>query len=91
MATLVGVALHILLSAVFGIAIVLLAQDLTHAYLATGLAAGVALWLINYVGIGTIHLGARGVAMVNPVPVGLGLHLLFGFITGVVAVLILRM
>lgn len=89
-ATLVGAALHIVLSAVFGIAIVLLAQDFTHAYLATGLVVGAALWLINYVGIGAIHPGARGVAKLNPVPIALGLHLLFGFITSAVAVLIQR-
>lgn len=89
-ATLVGVALHVLLSAAFGVAIVLLAQGFTHAYLVTGLVAGVALWLINYVAIGAIHLGARGIAKVNPVPIALGLHLLFGFITSVVAVSILR-
>jgi hypothetical protein len=89
-ATLVGVALHIVLSAVFGIVIVLLAQDFTHAYLATGLVVGIALWLINYVGIGAIHPGAREVAKLNPVPIALGPHLLFGFITSGVAVLIQR-
>ena len=89
-ATLVGVALHIVLSAAFGLGIVLLAQDFTHAYLATGLVVGAALWLINYVGIGAIHPRAREVAKLNPVPVALGLHLLFGFVTGGVAVLILR-
>ncbi|WP_374022237.1 hypothetical protein [Mycobacterium sp. HNNTM2301] len=87
-ATLVGVALHIVLSAVFGVAIVLLAQNFTHAYLATGLVAGVAIWLINYVGIGAIHPASREVAKLNPVPIALGLHILFGLITSVVAVLI---
>ncbi|OBG74135.1 hypothetical protein [Mycobacterium sp. E3305] len=90
MATLVGGALHVTLSAVFGVVIVLVSQDFTHAYLSTGLVAGVALWLINYVGVGAIDSGARGVARVNPVPIALGLHLLFGLITSVVAVLILR-
>ena len=89
-ATLVGVALHIVLSAAFGLVIVLLAQDVTHAYLATGLVAGAALWLINYVGIGAIHMRAREVAKLNPVPIALGLHLLFGLIAGAVAVLIQR-
>lgn len=89
-ATLVGVALHVLLSAVFGIAIVLLARDFTHAYVATGLGVGAALWLINYVGIGAFHPASREVANVNPVPIALGLHLLFGLITSVVAVLIQR-
>ena len=89
-ATLVGAALHIVLSAVFGIVIVLIAQDFTHAYLATGLVGGAALWLINYVGIGAIHPASREVAKLNPVPIALGLHLLFGLITGVVAVLIQR-
>ena len=90
LATLVGVALHIVLSAAFGVVIVLLAQDFTHAYLATGLVVGAALWLINYVGIGAIHPGAREVAKLNPVPIALGLHLLFGLIAGAVAVLIQR-
>ncbi|MCV7395042.1 hypothetical protein [Mycobacterium paraseoulense] len=90
LATLVGVALHILLSAVFGVVIVLIAQDFTHAYLASGLVVGVALWLINYVGIGAIHPGAREVAKLNPVPIALGLHLLFGLIAGTVAVLVIQ-
>lgn len=89
-ATLVGVALHIFLSAVFGVVIVLLAQDFTHAYIATGLVVGVALWLINYVGIGAIHPASREVAKLNPVPIALGLHVLFGLITSVVAVLLQR-
>jgi hypothetical protein len=89
-ATLVGVVLHIVLSAAFGIVIVLLAQDFTHAYLATGLVVGAGLWLINYVGVGAIHPGAREVAKLNPVPIALGLHLLFGLIAGAVAVLIQR-
>lgn len=89
-ATVIGGALHIVLSAVFGVVIVLLAKDFTHAYLATGLAVGAAIWLINYVGVGAIHPGSRQVAKLNPVPVALGLHLLFGLVTSVVAVLILR-
>jgi uncharacterized membrane protein YagU involved in acid resistance len=89
-ATLVGVALHIVLSAVFGIIIVVLAQDFTHAYVATGLVVGAALWLINYVGIAAIHPGSREVAKLNPVPIAVGLHLLFGLIASVVAVLIQR-
>ena len=36
------------------------------------------------------HSSAREVAKLNPVPVALGLHLLFGLIAGVVAVLIQR-
>jgi hypothetical protein len=89
-ATLVGVALHIVLSAIFGVVVVLLAQDFTHAYIATGLVVGVALWLINYVGIGAIHPASREVAKLNPVPIALGLHVLFGLITSVVAVLLQR-
>ncbi|MCV7257113.1 hypothetical protein [Mycobacterium shimoidei] len=88
--TLVGAALHIVFSALFGVIIVVLAQGVTHAYVATGVAAGVALWLINYVGIGAIHAGSREVAKLNPVPIALGLHILFGSITSVIAVLILR-
>lgn len=88
--TLVGVALHIVLSAVFGIVIVLLAQHFTHAYLVTGLIAGAVLWLVNYVVIGAVDQGAREVAKLNPVPIAVGLHLLFGIITSGVAVLILR-
>ena len=89
-ATLLGVALHVVLSSVFGIVIVLLAQDFTHAYVITGLVGGAALWFINYVGIAAIHSGSREVSKVNPVPVALGLHLLFGFTTSVVAVVIQR-
>lgn len=87
-ATLVGAALHVVLSGVFGIVIVLVAQNFTHAYIATGLVAGAALWLINYVGIGAIHPASADVARLNPAPIAVGLHLLFGLITSVVALAI---
>ncbi|BBX20803.1 hypothetical protein MTER_02140 [Mycolicibacter terrae] len=84
-ATVVGISLHVILSAVFGIVIVVVVHEFTHAYIATGVVGGLALWLVNYVGIGTIHRGSRDVAELNPVPVALGLHVLFGLIAGLVA------
>jgi hypothetical protein len=85
-ATLVGATLHVVLSAAFGIVIALIAQRFTHAYAATGAVAGVVLWAVNYLGIGSIHRGSREVAQLNPVPVAVGLHVVFGLIAGAVAV-----
>lgn len=84
-ATLIGGVLHVVLSAVFGSIIAIVAQNLTHAYIATGLILGAALWAVNYVGIAAVHPASREVAKVNPVPIALGLHLLFGLISAVVA------
>lgn len=83
--TVVGVLLHMLLSAVYGVLIVLIARNLTDAYVLTGLIVGIVIWLANYYVIGSFHAGSREVARLNPVPIALALHALFGAIAGAVA------
>lgn len=80
--TVMGVLLHLLLSAAYGIAIVLIARNLTHNYAVTGLAVGVAIWIVNYYGVGAIHAASRQIAQLNPAPVALALHALYGIIAG---------
>lgn len=80
--TLTGVGLHMLLSAAYGIAIVLLAQGLTHEYAITGVVFGLAVWIFNYYGVGAVHAASRKLAGLNPVPIALLLHGIFGLIAG---------
>jgi hypothetical protein len=88
--TLAGVTFHMGLSALYGVAIVYLAMNLTHEYLITGAVFGSVAWLLNYYGVGAIQASAKGVAQVNPAPVAVALHALFGLIVGALADILLR-
>jgi hypothetical protein len=87
--TLTGVALHMVLSAIYGIAIVALAPLLGLGFILTGLLVGVAVWLFNYYVVGAVHAGSKQLAELNPVWMAFFLHALFGVVAGyVVQVLI---
>lgn len=88
--TVTGVGLHMVLSAIYGVIIILLAQNVTGEYLMTGTVVGVALWLFNYYGVGAVHDGSKKLAGLNPVPVALFLHALFGAVAGIVAHALIR-
>lgn len=85
LATLVGVGLHMVLSAGFGVATLWVTRRVTREFIFTALAMGIGLWLFNYYAVGLVSAGARAVASLNPVWLGGALHLLFGAVTGVVA------
>lgn len=85
-ATLVGALLHLVLSAIYGVVIVVIGLHVTHALVLTGVVIGILVWLVNYYGVGAIHAGSRQVAMLNPAPVALLLHAFFGLITALTAV-----
>lgn len=87
--TVIGVVLHAILSAIYGVVIVLIGQHVTHALVLTGVGVGIIVWIVNYYGVGSIHAGSRQVAMLNPVPVALVLHALFGLIASLVAAALL--
>ncbi|MBX9730151.1 MAG: hypothetical protein K2X59_02390 [Sphingomonas sp.] len=84
LATLTGVALHMVLSAVYGIAIVALAPALGIGFVATGFIVGVAVWLVNYYVIGAVHAGSKHLAQLNPVWMAFFLHALYGVVAGIV-------
>lgn len=83
--TLTGVTLHVILSAIYGIATVLIARQLGSNYIVVGVVLGIALWAVNYVGIASVHAGSRGLAKLNPVGMAVGLHVIFGAVTGLAA------
>ena len=83
--TLTGVGLHMVLSAIYGIVIVLLAPRIGIGLVPMGLAVGIAVWLFNYYVVGAVHEGSRKLSQLNPVWMAFFLHALFGFVTAVVA------
>jgi len=83
--TLEGVALHMILSALFGIVTLFAIRRLTKEYMLTGVVAGLVLWAINYYAIGSFIPGAHALAQLNPVWMGGMLHALFGAVTGITA------
>ena len=82
--TVIGVALHMVLSAVYGIAIVVLAPLIGLGFIATGFLVGVAVWLFNYYAVGAIHPGSKQLARLNPVWMAFFLHALYGVVAGYV-------
>jgi len=83
--TVVGVALHMVLSAIYGVLIVALAPALGFGLIGTGVLVGIAVWLFNYYGVGALHAGSRQLAQLNPLWMAFFLHALFGGVTGAVA------
>ena len=83
--TLVGVMLHMGLSAGYGVFTRGVIRYLTREHLLTAVAAAIALWVVNYYVIGAFVPGARAMAALNPVWMALGLHVLFGAVVGVVS------
>ena len=83
--TLAGVVLHMMLSAGFGVATLVAIRKVTREHVATGVALGLGLWLVNYYVMGQLSAGAHVVATLNPIWMGGVLHALFGAVTGLVA------
>ena len=88
--TLTGVALHMLLSAIYGVAIVTLAPATGLSFIVTGLLVGVAVWLFNYYVVGAFHAGSKQLAELNPVWMAFLLHALYGGVAGLVLELMSR-
>jgi hypothetical protein len=88
-ATVSGIGFHMVLSAIYGIAIVWLGLNVTHNFIYTGILVGIAIWLINSYGIGSFHAGAHRYAQFNPVWFSFVLHVLYGYVTGLVAGLLI--
>lgn len=83
--TLTGVGLHMVLSAIYGIAIAALAPVLGLSLVVTGFLIGVLVWLFNYYVVGRFHAGSAYLAKLNPVWMAFFLHALYGMVTGLVA------
>lgn len=83
--TLVGIVFHMALSALYGVAIVYLAQHDSLGYIITGIAVGILIWLSNHLVVGAVLPGAKKHAKFNPLWLAISLHALYGAITGSVA------
>ncbi|TCR70712.1 hypothetical protein [Rhizobium sp. BK376] len=86
MVTLVGVCFHMVLSAAYGLATVLLARRLDIGFVYAGIAVGVFFWLFNHFLIGRATEGARKHVRFNPVWLAFLLHVLYGAVTGLVVI-----
>ena len=84
--TLVGVGFHMVLSAVYGIATVYLARRLGVEFVFAGITVGIFFWLFNHFLIGSASEGTRKHVQFNPVWLAFLLHVLYGAVTGLVAI-----
>ena len=82
--TLTGVGFHMMLSALYGVATLLLAPQLGLGFVTTGVLVGLGIWIVNHYGIGAVHAAAHRHAGLNPLWLAFLLHALFGAITGLV-------
>ena len=82
--TLAGVVLHMMLSIGFGVATLFAIRKVTREHVATAVAFGLGLWLVNYYVLGQLSAGAHAVATLNPIWMAGALHALFGAVTGLV-------
>lgn len=87
-ATLTGVGLHMVLSAVYGVLTVALAPLTGIGYVATGIIVGTVVWIFNYYVVGRVHAGSHKLANLNPVWMAFFLHALYGGVAGYAAQLI---
>jgi hypothetical protein len=87
--TFVGIGFHMVLSAVYGIATVYLARRLDVGFVFAGIAVGLFFWLFNHFLLGSASEGARKHVQFNPVWLAFLLHVLYGAVTGLVAVAVI--
>lgn len=87
--TVTGVALHMILSAIYGIVTVSLSPKLGLGLVPTGILVGIVVWLFNYYVVGRVHAGSKHLAELNPVWMAFLLHALYGAVTGIVAGLLI--
>lgn len=80
--TLAGVVIHMMLSVGFGVATLFAIRKVTREHVATAVAMGLGLWLVNYYVLGQLSAGAHAVATLNPIWMAGALHALFGAVTG---------
>ena len=84
-AVLVGFVVHMMFSAIFGVLFAAIVNGVTHEFVGTGLALGIALWLVNFYAIASVLPSARMVAQSEPFWLALMTHALFGISTGLLA------
>lgn len=82
--TMAGVVIHMMLSVGFGVATLFAIRRVTREHVATAVALGLGLWLVNYYVLGQLSAGAHAVATLNPIWMAGALHALFGAVTGLV-------
>ncbi|HVA26908.1 MAG TPA: hypothetical protein VNF68_01945 [Candidatus Baltobacteraceae bacterium] len=81
----VGLALHMMLSIVFGLFYALVVNAWTHEIWTTGIVLALALWIFNFYGVGAILPGAHLMAQNEPLLLAVMTHLVFGAVMAFVA------
>ena len=85
MVVIVGLMLHMMLSAMFGVVFVTLVNYATHEFVWTGLIFGLALWVFNFYVIGAFIPAAHMMAQQEPAWLAIMTHAVFGISTGLLA------
>ncbi|MGC8484194.1 MAG: hypothetical protein ACP5O6_00970 [Candidatus Baltobacteraceae bacterium] len=81
----VGLALHMMLSIMFGLVYAFFVNTWTHEIWATGIVLALALWVFNFYGVGAILPGAHLMAQKEPLFLAVMTHVVFGAVMAYVA------
>ncbi len=80
--TFVGLLLHMMLSALFGVLYAVIVKHVTHEFLFTAIAYGLALWIVNFYVVGNILPNAGAFAQHDPLFLAVLTHLAYGVTLG---------
>lgn len=82
MVFLVGMMIHMMLSAMFGLIYAIVANRISHEFIWTGLIWGLILWPVNFYVIGSVWPPAHMMAQNEPTWLAIVSHGIFGLVTG---------
>ena len=85
-----GLAVHMMLSVVFGLVYGFIVNSLTHEFWMTGLGFGIVLWIVNFYVVGLFLSGARMMAQTEPLWLAVMNHMVFGLVAAWVATVFAR-
>jgi len=80
-----GLGAHMMLSILFGLVYAGIVNGLTHEFWVTGIAFGIAVWVVNFYAIGAVWPGAHMMAANERVWLAAMSHIIFGLVTAWVA------
>jgi len=83
---LTGLALHMVLSMMFGAVFGFIVPLLRVPTILLGAAFGLILWIMNFYVLSFVSSGARAMAANEPVALAVGTHLVFGLVLGAIVV-----
>ncbi|MFN2527306.1 MAG: hypothetical protein ABR584_01145 [Candidatus Baltobacteraceae bacterium] len=84
-AIMIGLAIHMLLSMLFGVVYAAIVNFLSHEFVVTAMAFGLLLWIVNFYAAGLFLPGAQTMAQHEPVWLAITSHLVFGMTLGLLS------